>query len=70
MSVLVTLPAPDFTKPAVLPNGSFDGVFNLADSTLKCNFCKEIWRQAAVVSEPLKRPSKRSTDEALQSAHQ
>ena len=28
MSVLVTPPAPDFTKPAVLPNGSFDGVFN------------------------------------------
>ena len=28
MSILVTLPAPDFTKPAVLPDGSFDEVFN------------------------------------------
>jgi hypothetical protein len=35
----------------------------MADSTLKCNFCKEVYRQAAVVSELLKRPSKRSTDE-------
>ncbi len=29
MTVLVTRPAPDFTKPAVLPNGSFDENFNL-----------------------------------------
>ena len=28
MSVFVTPLAPDFTKPAVLPNGSFNGVFN------------------------------------------
>jgi len=41
-----------------------------ADSTLKCNFCREVYRQAAVVSELLKRPSRRSTDEALQAAHQ
>ena len=36
---------------------------------MKCNFCKEVYRQAAVVSELLKRPSKRSTDEALEAAH-
>ena len=28
MSVLVTHLAPDFTKPAVLPNGSFNEAFN------------------------------------------
>ncbi|AEJ00175.1 hypothetical protein Nit79A3_0270 [Nitrosomonas sp. Is79A3] len=43
---------------------------SMADSTLKCNFCKEVYRQAAVVSELLKRPSKRSADEALQAAYQ
>lgn len=31
---------------------------------------KEVYRQAAVVSEPLERPGKRSTDEALRAAHQ
>ncbi|SFW26953.1 peroxiredoxin [Nitrosovibrio sp. Nv17] len=29
MTVLVTRPAPDFTKPAVLPNGSFNDAYNL-----------------------------------------
>ena len=28
MSVLVTHLAPDFTKPAVLPNGTFNDTFN------------------------------------------
>ena len=37
---------------------------------MKCNFCKEVYRQAAVVSELLKLPSRRSKDEALQAAHQ
>jgi len=40
------------------------------DSSLKCNFCKEVRRQTAVAPEPLKRLSKRSTNEALQATHQ
>ena len=44
-------------------SSGFDATMDLsrADSTMKCNFCKEVYRQAAVVSELLKRPSKRST---------
>ena len=59
-----------FGLPALLLGVVFDLYINKADSTMKCNFCKEVYRQAAVVSELLKRPSKRSTDEALQAAHQ
>ena len=31
MSVLVTQPAPDFTAPAVMPDGTIVEDFNLAD---------------------------------------
>ena len=36
---------------------------------MKRNFCEEAYRQAAVVPKLLKRPSKRSANEALQAAH-